>query len=161
VTTLTVQHRREIDLAKEQLVADAEKLLLKVGLKDVDRNQFGHSQLRNLSAVAAETQSPAVVSNFIRFQIGRDNGRDPEKKGWAKKVGTRRLGELFIEALEGQEATIPQLAHRIAGEGASAVTVQLVRIELIRHFLGFAGRYLKFLDLDRPDKSKAAAGGAA
>jgi hypothetical protein len=150
VTALTATHRQQIDPAKEQLVARAEKLLDEVDLKNVDRDDFGHSQLRNLSAVAAETQSPAVVANFLRFQIGRD------KKGqnWAKRVGTKRLGEVFLDALGAETEVLPGLARQIAGAGAPPLTVQLVRMELIRHFLGFAGRYLKFLDLERPKKGR-------
>ncbi|MDX1997881.1 MAG: hypothetical protein SF066_09200 [Thermoanaerobaculia bacterium] len=149
MTTLTLEQRREIDLVKEQLVQRAEKLLDDVGLGTMERNLFGHSQLRNLSAIAVETQSPAVVTNFIRFQIGRAK----KDQGWAKPVAGKRLGQHFIEALEGEEELIPRLALEISRQPKEAAGTQVVRIELIRHFVGFASRYLRFLDLDRPGRN--------
>ena len=150
MTSLTLRHRREIDLAKEQLVAAAESLLDRVGLRDIDRGQFGHSQLRNLCAVAAETESPAVVVNFIRFQMGRAR----KDAGWARRVQQKRLGECFIDELEGADAVISNCVGKIAA--SDPIATQLVRMELIRQFLGFATRYLRFLDLDRPATAKGA-----
>jgi hypothetical protein len=144
VSSLSVAQQRAIDRAKETLVEKAEELLrqTKVG----PSGDFGHSQLRNLVAVATETESPAVVLNFIRYQMGRDK---KERKGWARDSQGSRVGDLFITALGEEQgtavgaalATIPDLAGR-------PLVKQLARMELIRYFLGFAGRYMKYLELE-------------
>lgn len=142
--TLSPAQRRAIDRAKERLVSGAEDLLKDAGVQQ--SGDFGHSQLRNLLAVATETESPAVVLNFIRYQMGRDNKREP--KAWAREKGGERLGDRFIAALGnapdavvgGALASVPDLAD-------SSEATQLATIELMRHFIGFASRYMKYLEL--------------
>jgi hypothetical protein len=141
VSSLTIEQRRSIDLAKEELVGAAEKLLQDARVSP--SKDFGHSQLRNLVAVASETESPAVVLNFIRYQMGKD-GRG---ENWSKAVENQRMGDRFIDALNKDEGVVGQALKGISGlEGKS---VQLARMELIRYFLGFATRYMKYLELQR------------
>lgn len=140
--SLTLAHRRAIDRSKESLVKAAEDLLEKAEVVKIDKNDFGHSQLRNLIAVALETESPAVVINFIRYQMGRDK----KGKSWSNSVAGKKLGDRFIEEIE--KGAVEQ-AHKGIVDGKDADLVPLVRIELIRHFLGFASRHLRFLDLQR------------
>ena len=89
MTTLSLEQQRAIDHLKEVLVPAAERLLDDAGILDFPKKQFGGSQFRNLIAIATETSSPAVVLNFIRYQIGRDAG----KKNWGiarnRSSGTR------------------------------------------------------------------------
>lgn len=147
MSALTLRQRQAIDRCKELLVPAAEKLLETANVKELDKNDFGERQLRQLIAIAKETESPAVVLNFILFQIGRDK----QSTGWGYSANGEKLGMRMIGALKSgvvQEALdkIPDL---------DAETTQLARIELVRHFLGFASRYLKYLELERPDpKSK-------
>lgn len=149
MTSLTLAHRRGIDRAKESLVEAAEALLTDAQVTEIPLKEFGHSQLRNLIAVALETDSPAVVLNFIRYQMGRA-GRN---KGWANVAqGTdKKLGDRFIDEIkEGK------VARALDGLGISGDPTlrQLAQIELIRHFLGFASRYLKYLDIKRPPRDR-------
>ena len=152
MSSLSAAQRRVIDLAKEDLVNAAEKLL-----KDsevVPSRDFGHSQLRNLGAVAAETDSPEVVLNFIRYQIGRDVRRDDTKsKGWARKTNEVRLGERFLDALDSEKGPIRLALRKVKEEGSSNPhTDQLARMQLIRYFLGFATRYMKYLEVSNPSQ---------
>jgi hypothetical protein len=154
VISLTLAQRREIDRAKESLVITAEKLMEEAKVKEIPSNDFGHSQLRNLIAVALETESPAVVLNFIRYQIGRAS----KDRGWAHvadPTNKRKLGERFITALQAGE--VVRVLDSLPGVAGDPKVRQLAHIELIRHFLGFASRYLKYLDLERP--RRGAAGG--
>ena len=80
MSSLTLEQHRAIDRCKEQLVPAAEALLDEAQGIEIGRD-FGHSQLRNLIAVAMETESPAVVANFIRYQVGRDT-RGSNKGKW-------------------------------------------------------------------------------
>lgn len=149
--SLNVAQRQAIDRAKESLVTAAEELLTKADVVNIKSKDFGHRQLRNLIAVALETESPAVVTNFIRYQMGRDK-LDMEKngKGWAnipKDGDGERLGKRFIDVIDG--GAITSALSTVPGVSQDPELSQLARIELIRHFLGFASRYLKFLDLQR------------
>jgi hypothetical protein len=152
VSSLNAQQRRAIDQAKELLVAKAEKLL--DDAKVTPSRDFGHSQLRNLVAVAMETESPAVVLNFIRYQMGRDNSH----KNWSQGPEGTRLGDRFLGELGNDKGTVTTALAGVkeaGGLGEDKLLEQLVRMELIRYFLGFATRYMKFLEL------KARSGGGA
>lgn len=141
--SLTLTHRRAIDRSKESLVAAAETLLDQARVTALRPKDFGHSQLRNLIAIAMETESPAVVTNFIRYQMGRDK----PGKSWSSSADGKRLGERFIHEID--KGVVKEALDTIVDAKKDAELVPLVRIELIRHFLGFTSRYLKFLDLQR------------
>lgn len=140
MSSLSPVQRRAIDQAKEKLVVAAEQLLKDAGV--APSRDFGHSQLRNLVAVATETESPAVVLNFIRYQMGRDD----KQKNWAQVREGQRLGERFIAALNDGGGVVAQVLENSELKG-NPLTTQLVRMELIRYFLGFATRYMKYLEL--------------
>ncbi len=146
MTSLNVRQRRAIDRQKERLVPAAEAMLEAAEVVRISRKKFGESQLRNLLAVASETESPAVVSNFIRYQIGRDNKRH----AWARETGGLTLGERLIQELKTGAVNEAVKAVKTA-EDFEEEAEQLARIELTRHFIGFASRYLKYLDLRRVD----------
>ncbi|HEX9736201.1 MAG TPA: hypothetical protein VGG06_29925 [Thermoanaerobaculia bacterium] len=121
----------------------AEKLLDNGGVVGIPKRHFGDSQLRNLIAVANETESPAVVLNFIRYQIGRDSGQ----RSWGREHGGQSLGDRLIEDL--QKGAVEQALARVPGVAEDKTLRQLAAIVLIRQYLGFASRYLKYLDLQR------------
>jgi hypothetical protein len=139
VSSLSPLQRRDIDLAKEGLVEAAEKLLDEAKVRP--SRDFGHSQLRNLVAVAMETQSPAVVLNFIRYQMGRDD----KNKNWSQLQDGIRLGDRFIIALHEKDGAVEKALARVSG--GDPVVRQLARMELIRYFLGFSTRYMKYLEI--------------
>jgi hypothetical protein len=142
VSSLSPLQRRDIDLAKEDLVEAAETLLNDAKVKP--SREFGHSQFRNLVAVAMETQSPAVVLNFIRYQMGRDD----KNKNWSQSQNGVRLGDRFLTALHGQEGVVEKALARVSPDpGGDPVVRQLARMELIRYFLGFSTRYMKYLEI--------------
>ncbi len=144
MSSLTLEQHRAIDRCKEQLVPAAEALLDGARGIEIGRD-FGHSQLRNLIAVATETEAPAVVMNFIRYQIGRDNRRS----NWGKSVGDKTFGERFIDQLDKAEGAVAKALEDVPGLDQDNVLKQLARILLIRQFLGFASRHLKYLEFQR------------
>lgn len=154
MSTLTLTQRRAIDRSKEALVRAAEELLDEARVTEIKSKDFGHSQVRNLIAVATETESPAVVINFIRYQMGRDS----KKNSWSNRGGMEggpTLGERFIDEFE--KGSVATALAGLGIEGDPLVR-QLARIELIRQFLGFTSRYLKYLDLQRNGKKAPANG---
>ena len=157
MSSLDLAQRRAIDRHKEQLVPAAESLLETAGVAQLKPHEFGDSQLRNLLAVASETESPAVVVNFLRYQVGRD-AKKKRAQGWASRVGDQGplLGERFIEQIDGDQGCVEQILAKLFPEpDHDPEERQLAKIELIRHFIGFASRYLTFLGLQRKN------GGAA
>ena len=146
--SLNLAHRRAIDHSKESLVTAAERLLKQADVVRIKKNDFGHSQLRNLIAVALETESPAVVTNFILYQMGRDRSG----KSWCNVPNGgdgKKLGERFIDEIDSVAGAVKQALATMPDVLQDTQLRQLAQIELVRHFLGFASRYLKFLDLQR------------
>jgi hypothetical protein len=148
VSSLDLRQRRALDRAKERLVGAAEDLLRDGGVVGIAPKDFGQSQMRNLIAVALSTESPAVVCNFIRYQMGRDKN----KRSWASG-DARRLGDLFLDQIEKDEGVVRTvLAGLTAGDATlfpDDLARQLARMELVRQFLGFVDRHLKYLGLQR------------
>jgi hypothetical protein len=141
VSSFNPAQRLAIDRAKELLVEGAETLLKDAGVKP--GKHFGHSQLRNLVAVAIETESPAVVLNFIRYQMGRDDRHEH----WSLGSEGKRLGDQFLKDLHDKEGTVEKAFVQMNASQWEPVQQQLARMELIRYFLGFATRYMKYLEL--------------
>ena len=133
---LTVSQRRALDLQKENLVKAAEQLLEKGQVARLSRNKLGDSQLKNLLAIANETESPAVVTNFVRYQMGR------RKDGWEWQGENRiRLGDRLIEAID--NGAVKAAVDAVAD--LDDVQRQLAKMLMLRHFLGFISRHLTYL----------------
>ncbi len=147
---LTLQQRQAIDLAKESLVLGAENLLN--GLDRAGAPRLSHSQVRNLIAIANETESPAVVTNFIRYQIGRAGKNDAWDKPGVSSTGDQLIEEIdngtVAQALNHVETAMEELRQSL-----DLRSTQSARMALIRHYLGFVSRYLKYLEKTQP-KSK-------
>lgn len=143
---LTASQRRALDWQKEKLVIAAEALLSEANVVDIPKSKLGDSQLRNLMAIAGETESPAVVTNFIRYQMGRD-GR---KQHWAKPGHTHRaFGDLLIDAID--KGAVEKAVEAV--EGLEGVSRQIARMQMLRQFLGFMSRHLKYLEPQRGGKN--------
>ncbi|NJK51721.1 MAG: hypothetical protein HC936_01150 [Leptolyngbyaceae cyanobacterium SU_3_3] len=95
------------------------------------------AQFRNLVRVADTTDSPEVVKNFLRYQVGRD-------KKWGR--GKDSLAERIVLdiGMEGKGGKVLELAQAIAQSTAST-GIKGIWMELIRRYLGYGARYLRFL----------------
>ena len=134
--------------------------------------QLDPSQYQNLVQVALSTESPEVIKNFLRYQVGRD-------KKWGSGEGS--LAEAIIKDIQGdlakqseaiikgiqddlqkQSAEIAKAASeaikenirdnlekkaQLLADAAKNVINQRkdVHIELIRRYLGYGKRHLTFL----------------
>jgi hypothetical protein len=93
-------------------------------------------QIRNVIAVADDTQSVAVVDNFIKYQIGRSK----ENEGWrfGEKGGTG-----FGEAVRVDLADLQKWAKQKA---SGEVKAEDLEIRLVRRYCGYLARYFKYAE---------------
>ncbi|NEP62468.1 MAG: hypothetical protein F6K31_36990 [Symploca sp. SIO2G7] len=128
--------RKEILWAEDNLVLWIESALEKCdyGKPDSD-NKLEESQFRNLVRVAESTESAEVIKNFIRYQVGRD-------KKWGR--GKNSLAERIIQDIDGN---LRREAIAIA-ERASSPEIKRIWLDLIRRYLGYGSRALRYRNSD-------------
>lgn len=125
--------QQEIRRNEDQLVLWIQEALdNKKSYGDLEEAQF-----RNLVRVADATDSPEVVKNFLLYQVGRD-------KKWGR--GKDSLAERIVLDIgrEDKGGKVLELAQAISQSTMSTDT-KGIWIELIRRYLGYGARYLKFL----------------
>jgi hypothetical protein len=100
------------------------------------------NQIRNVLNVAEEGRSVEVVTNFIRYQIGRSSkGQQWQYKGFGLRV---------IEDIE--TGIVAQAADRAAEQAAQAISEEVDKaalrreayLELTRYYLGYLNRAFYF-----------------
>lgn len=97
------------------------------------RDKLEESQFRNLVRVSDTTESSEVVKNFLRYQVGRE-------RKWGR--GAKSLAERIIADIDGNlKAKAEAITKEADGGNASEI-----HIELIRRYLGYGARYLKYLN---------------
>lgn len=99
-----------------------------------DESSYGEleeSQFRNLVRVSDTTDSAEVIKNFIFYQVGRD-------KKWGR--GKNSLAQRIVQDIDGN---IKQKAQIISESSQS--DFKPIWLELIRRYLGYGARYLKYL----------------
>ncbi|MFB2918442.1 hypothetical protein [Aerosakkonema funiforme] len=121
--------QKNIRLAEDDLV-----LWIQAALDN--RQSYGdlqETQFRNLVRVADTTDSPEVIKNFLRYQVGRD-------KKWGR--GDNSLAAKIVNDIDTQ---IKQKANVIHKE-ISGSDFKSIWLELIRRYLGYGARYLKYIN---------------
>lgn len=139
---VTEQHQeQQVQLKIQKGIRQAEDQLV-IWIQEAldNKKSYGdleESQFRNLLRVADTTDSPEVIKNFLRYQVGRD-------KKWGRGQGS--LAEKIVSDIgtEGKGGRLVQLAETIAQETDSS-DIKLIWIELIRRYLGYGSRHLKYL----------------
>lgn len=121
-----LQVQRAIRQSEDDLVTWIQDALDKTKYGDLEESQF-----RNLVRVADTTDSAEAIKNFIRYQVGRD-------KKWGR--GKESLAERLIQDIDGN---IKKTAGIIAE--SSQIDFKPVWLELIRRYLGYGSRHLKYL----------------
>jgi hypothetical protein len=101
-----------------------------------DTKSYGdlqEAQFRNLVRVADTTESPEVIKNFLRYQTGRD-------KKWGR--GKNSLAEQIVNDIDEKlKATATKINEDNQGSDLKAIW-----LEMIRRYLGYGARYLKYLN---------------
>lgn len=127
------QTNSQTELCKQKGIRTVEDDLVIWIQQALDETQYGdleESQFRNLVRVADTTESAEVIKNFIRYQVGRD-------KKWGR--GKDSLAERIVRDIDDN---LKKTAEAIAKE--CQTDYKLIWIELIRRYLGYGSRYLKY-----------------
>jgi len=117
--------RRQMDAIVRAANADA-ALLEESGM---DKNQ-----IRNVLNVAEESHSLAVVTNFIRYQLGRSQtGPAWRHNGFGLRV---------IEQIESPEGIVARQAEKVLAQVGDVPSEKAaeVRYDLMRYYLGYLHR---------------------
>jgi hypothetical protein len=133
--------RKGVQSQMDDIVHAATKAAALLQGSDMEKNQ-----IRNALNVADESNSVPVVTNFIRYQIGRSRtGKAWQHKGFGLQV---------IEDLEDRQGAVAQAAARAVevagqelekrGQAVPDALVQDAHRELMRYYLGYLNRAFYF-----------------
>ena len=104
-------HKNALVTRVEEFINDRELL-----------GNLGYTQFQDLVGKANMTSSVKEITNFIRYQVGRDS----RKRGWAREnFGNNLVREINVVAELGSESGLS--------------------IELVRLFLGYLQRHVRYL----------------
>lgn len=137
-TTVRMTLRQAVEKHSEAIVNRAGQTLSEERMADL-KGSMKQNQLDNLLGVALETTSPTVITNWIRYQMGRAPSTH-ELKGWVQG----KFGEAVIADIESLEEIAKQVAGEVWGAGAthpSAGQVQQAHVALIRLYVGYLRRW--------------------
>jgi hypothetical protein len=141
VTTMRMQLalKRAIDRQLDEVVRTAGRT---VSLLHDDR-AMRENQMRNVVDVALSTQSLDVVTNFIRYQIGRSGG----SQAWLHN----NFGQRVVQELESPEGVVHRLlttvtaeVHRQVQEADEAEIKREAQLRLVRLYLGYLNRWFYY-----------------
>jgi hypothetical protein len=131
---MSITTDQKVELQVQRAIRQSEDDLVTWIQDALDNTKYGdleESQFRNLVRVADTTDSAEVIKNFIRYQVGRD-------KKWGR--GKDSLAERLIQDIDGN---IKKTAGIIAE--CSQIDFKPIWLELIRRYLGYGSRHLKYL----------------
>jgi len=131
---MSLPTENKIELQIQKCIRQAEDNLVIWIQSALDNTKYGdleESQFRNLLRVSDTTDSTEVIKNFLRYQVGRD-------KKWGR--GKDSLAEKIVQDIDGN---IKKTAQAIAESSQS--DFKPIWLELIRRYLGYGSRYLKYL----------------
>ena len=108
----------------------------------LDGSGMEKNQIRNVLNVAEESHSLAVVTNFIRYQMGRSH----TGPAWRHPRGGEVFGLRVIEQIESPDGIVARQT-RVALEQARKRVVNIpqeaadsLRYDLARYYLGYLNR---------------------
>lgn len=140
----TSNSETQIELKIQRGIREAEDQLV-IAIQDaLDKTKYGNleeSQFRNLVRVADTTDSTEVIKNFLLYQVGRENK-------WGRGEGS--LANRIIHDID---KTLKTAADNI-GKSVNRKNINSIWLELIRRYLGYGARYLKYKNEIKNPKSR-------
>jgi hypothetical protein len=143
---MSLSDESQVVLKVQRAIRGSEDDLVLAIQEALDRKKFTYgnleeAQFRNLVRVALTTESTEVIVNFLRYQVGRDDK-------WGR--GRNSLAERIIDDIQQKWNSKAEAISRITGSEKNPV-----HIELVRRYLGYGARYLKYLNLNDGQTSSA------
>ena len=130
--------RRQMD----QIVRRAAETVTLLKPKGKKRSDLQENQIRNVMNVAEESKSVEVVTNFIRYQIGRSSrGQRWQYNGFGLQVIKDIEAGVVAEAADEAAATA---AEKIGVRADKAALHHQAHLELTCHYLGYLNRAFIF-----------------
>ncbi|OUL18677.1 hypothetical protein BV372_34200 [Nostoc sp. T09] len=139
---IALKIQQGIRYAEDDLVTAIKTALDTCEYPTSGKDKLEEAQFRNLVRVADTTDSAEVIKNFLCYQVGRDN-----------KWGTTQ-NSLAAQILRDIDHNLKPKAQIIAKE-LPGVDYKPIWIELIRRYLGYGSRHLKYLNSIRESKNEA------
>ncbi|HZP02603.1 MAG TPA: hypothetical protein VFD30_20295 [Terriglobia bacterium] len=131
--------RKALDNELDQLVEAARRAILLLN----DDRAMRENQIRNVLNVATSTESLAVVTNFIRYQMGRSGGN----QAWLHS----NFGQTVVNDLESEKGEVAKLAESVTrkvcektGSTDRNRILGRARVELARLYLGYLNRWFYY-----------------
>jgi hypothetical protein len=126
--------RQAVDRFGEDLVGRADRTMSEEQVKTLKqwKTQLRLGQLNNLLGVALETDSPAVIINWVSYQMGRRE----TKGGW----GDSGLGDQVVDDIKALETSARQVAQSVYG-GETPDEVRQAHVRLVRRYAGYLKRW--------------------
>lgn len=129
-----------VDGYLNKMLTDMEKLL-----KNVPPKMLENAQLSNLRAVTQDTISVEVVTNYIRYQMGRDE----HARSWRRYAGDKPFGDALIAAIDGLKGAAEGFVSLHAPKLEKEEHEKLVNrtwMSLTRLYAGYLRRYLYYVN---------------
>ena len=126
----------------DQVVRQAAETVMFLKPTGGKESELRENQIRNVINVAEESKSVGVVTNFIRYQIGRSaGGRQWQYNGFGLRVIKDIEAGVVTQAAE----DAAEKAAKKIGEGADQDALyRQAYLQLIRHYLGYLNRAFIF-----------------
>ncbi|MEO1428364.1 MAG: hypothetical protein AAFV71_04720 [Cyanobacteria bacterium J06633_8] len=154
---MTQNNQTRTALKIERKIRQSEDDLVKAIVDALDNTEYlksetkklEESQFNNLLRVADTSESPEVIKNFIFYQVGRE-----EKWGRGKKsLAARIVNDIDVNL----QKKADEIAKETFTEQASEEEIKKIWMQLIRRYLGYGSRYLKYLNTVNESKNKLSA----
>ncbi len=131
-----VNREREIKRYTEDIVNSAEAAFPDERMAKIKKRKnktLKSSQLSNLLAVALDTDSPAAVANWIRYQMGR------QETEWAWK--STGLGDDVLDEIKKLAQTAQKIGKDLYGKKVKPEQIMDIHMALIRQYVGYLRRW--------------------
>jgi hypothetical protein len=126
----------------DRIVEQAARAVTSLGPRGNETSGLQENQIRNAINVADESSSILVVTNFIRYQIGRSSrGKEWQYNGF----GLRLVEDIEAgEVLQAAKAAAKFAAGKIGPSADEEALKDEAHLELTRYYLGYLNRAFIF-----------------
>lgn len=146
-----------IDCEADNQVGNAWKLIQALF---AGKHELEHKQITNLESLAGETRSIAVIVDFVRYQMGRDDKKPPVK--WRVQVGQDTFGDQVIKHIQELESAAQRVINKAKDKRLTppneADEKTLIWWKLVRRYIAYLEHAFVYEKAMHEDRQKAPGG---